>query len=815
MPATFTDRVQGVQTSVAIKAPVRVAAISNITLSGIQAIDGVTVAAGDRVLAAGQTSGVENGIYVVASGAWTRAIDFNGARDVVKGTQVAVTEGSTYAQTTFSLDTDSPIIGTSALVFSSNRVSFAGAYTARSLAEAANVPVSVQKLGIIDNGRVLEYYRDASGTALTTGDGATWSPAGRAYVTHWAANTTPGTTDIGAGVLAAVAWAKTNGRIVFVPEGEHYCGDTTIDCGLAVGSSVKWGLLGEDRAASILITGIDDHSRDFIQVKSPNSAERCGGTPSIGNFRIERNSSGDRQPIFLHTYGVSNARLLPMSFAGSNNTHARHEVLYNYRINDIQSFFGGRHYLYKATDGIEFDITSGTTTLTSTSAVFAAGDVGKTIRLTRDDGTGEKFVIDSFTSTTEVEVTANADYTFDSSSQDVVGTFEHARCAMTASSAALTANASVFSAEDVGLYVYVEGAGASGKVLASQISAYVSATEVTLADNAATTVSDAVFFTPCIDIASNPDYSGISASRPETNDLVIERLHVENYAGVGLGVNIATDFIILDSKIHAEAQPVDERSSLYAIAGADWKGSFTGVLASDTVGRGGKCLWMDQNGALNLPYTRQYLSSNEPLCTIGNFDTGGFIYYGQTDLIGTPSQDTVEGVLDGLSTTDRRVFVNLLTATDKAPTEMPAQTVFGNFKGWFEEGSETATLEGTTTDGDYSYSSQDLDWRRFGDLCFFQIRIAVSAINTAATGNMVIPMPFVAAAGTQAGGALSNWRWDLTNADAKPTWHINAGENQIRLLECRDNAAPAAMVPGGVLTNTSLTISGQYLIKRD
>ncbi|MDC0657040.1 hypothetical protein N6L27_03420 [Leisingera sp. SS27] len=699
-------------------------------------------------------------------------------------------------------------------VVTSQSAAAVSTFNTRAEAEAAIVLAVVFKIALINNGRVLEYYRDASGTALTTGDGATWSPAGRAYVTHWAANTTPGTTDIGAGVAAAVNWAKANGRIVFVPEGRHYCGTTTIDCGLAVGSTVKWGFEGEDRAASILITGIDDHSRDFIQVKSPNSAERCGGTPSIGNFRIERNSSGDRQPIFLHTYGVSNARLLPMSFAGSNNSHARHEVLYNYRINDIQSYFGGRHYLYKATDGIEFDITSGTTTLTSTSAVFAAGDVGKTIRLTRDDGTGEKFVIASFTSTTEVEVTANADYTFDSGTQTVVGTFEHARCAMTASSATLTANASVFSAEDVGLYVYVEGAGASGKVLASQISAYVSATEVTLADNASTTVSDAVFYTPCIDIASNPDYSGISASRPETNDLVIERLHVENYAGVGLGVNIATDFIILDSKIHAEAQPVDERSSLYSIAGADWKGSFTGILAADTVGRGGKCLWMDQNGVLNLPYTRQYLSSGEPLCTLGNFQSGGFVYYGRTDLIGDISQGTFDGVLDGLSTTDRRVFVDVLTATDIAPTEMPAQTVAGNFKGWTEGGTGTVTLAGTTTDGDYSYSSQALDWTRFGDVVFFQIRIVVSAINTAATGNMVIKgLPYVAASATQGGAYLSNWRWDLTTTGAHPTGHINAGETQIRLLECVDNTAPAAMVPGGVLANTSMTVSGHYKIK--
>ena len=50
-------------------------ASSNITLSGEQTIDNVDVVAGDRVLVAGQADDTENGIYVVAAGAWGRATD--------------------------------------------------------------------------------------------------------------------------------------------------------------------------------------------------------------------------------------------------------------------------------------------------------------------------------------------------------------------------------------------------------------------------------------------------------------------------------------------------------------------------------------------------------------------------------------------------------------------------------------------------------------------------------------------------------------------------------------------------------------------
>jgi hypothetical protein len=57
------------------KASVRAATTANITLSGTQTIDGVTVVAGDRVLVKDQTTAAQNGIYVVAAGAWARATD--------------------------------------------------------------------------------------------------------------------------------------------------------------------------------------------------------------------------------------------------------------------------------------------------------------------------------------------------------------------------------------------------------------------------------------------------------------------------------------------------------------------------------------------------------------------------------------------------------------------------------------------------------------------------------------------------------------------------------------------------------------------
>jgi hypothetical protein len=57
------------------KASVIVATTANITLSGTQTIDGIAVSVGNRVLVKDQSTQSQNGIYVVASGSWTRATD--------------------------------------------------------------------------------------------------------------------------------------------------------------------------------------------------------------------------------------------------------------------------------------------------------------------------------------------------------------------------------------------------------------------------------------------------------------------------------------------------------------------------------------------------------------------------------------------------------------------------------------------------------------------------------------------------------------------------------------------------------------------
>ena len=101
-----------------VKQSVRVATTANITLSGEQTIDGVSVVAGNRVLVKDQSTGSQNGIYVCASGSWSRAADADSDAEVTPGMFTFVEEGTANADSGWVLSTNGTItVGTTSLAF--------------------------------------------------------------------------------------------------------------------------------------------------------------------------------------------------------------------------------------------------------------------------------------------------------------------------------------------------------------------------------------------------------------------------------------------------------------------------------------------------------------------------------------------------------------------------------------------------------------------------------------------------------------------------------------------------------------------------
>lgn len=88
------------------KQSVRAATTANIAaLSGTMTIDGIALVAGDRVLVKDQTTASQNGIYVVAAGAWTRSLDADTWAEL-PGAYVFAESGTTNADMGFVCSSD-------------------------------------------------------------------------------------------------------------------------------------------------------------------------------------------------------------------------------------------------------------------------------------------------------------------------------------------------------------------------------------------------------------------------------------------------------------------------------------------------------------------------------------------------------------------------------------------------------------------------------------------------------------------------------------------------------------------------------------
>ena len=139
-----------------VKNSVRAATTGNGTLASAyangQTVDGVSLATGDRILLKDQTDASENGIYTVnASGAPTRATDFDSDAEVTSGAFAFIEEGTVNADNGFVLSTNGAItVGTTNLAFT--QFSGGGAITAGSgLTKSGNTINAIGGDGIVAN----------------------------------------------------------------------------------------------------------------------------------------------------------------------------------------------------------------------------------------------------------------------------------------------------------------------------------------------------------------------------------------------------------------------------------------------------------------------------------------------------------------------------------------------------------------------------------------------------------------------------------------------------------------------------------------
>jgi hypothetical protein len=167
MAQVSTDRRRGINSSAAIKVACITASTANLTLSGEQTVDGIALVDGDRVLAKNQTDTTENGIYVVSTGAWSRAVDFDGSFDVVEGTLIPISRGTINGDTMWRVTNTGVItIGTTSLTFEA-AVFAESSSLAYTPAGAGAVSTTVQAK-LRETFSVLDFGADSTGVTDST-----------------------------------------------------------------------------------------------------------------------------------------------------------------------------------------------------------------------------------------------------------------------------------------------------------------------------------------------------------------------------------------------------------------------------------------------------------------------------------------------------------------------------------------------------------------------------------------------------------------------------------------------------------------------
>jgi hypothetical protein len=140
-------------------------------------VDGVTLSLNDRVLVTGQSTGSQNGLYLVttlgsgSNGTWARTSDGNETGEIEAGMIVMVTEGAIYADTQWKLITDDPInINTTALTFTQNYMANSISSGSSNVVVNSNANVTISSAGTANVLTVSNTGVFVSGVVSATGN---------------------------------------------------------------------------------------------------------------------------------------------------------------------------------------------------------------------------------------------------------------------------------------------------------------------------------------------------------------------------------------------------------------------------------------------------------------------------------------------------------------------------------------------------------------------------------------------------------------------------------------------------------------------
>lgn len=248
---------------------VRLATTTNGTLATAfangQTIDAVTLVTGDRILLKDQTTGSENGIYTVnASGAPTRATDYNTSANLKTSSLVSVSEGTINKDSFWMLSTDSPItVGSTTLNFRS--LANPSVLRMRGGDTAPNQPTGTNAIAIGSGSTASNSYSLAGGQNSTASGIASFAFGTNSQATQQGAfalgdNTTASATS----AFALGSSSTASGGSSFASGSQTLASATTTT---AIGSRSKASLVGQFSLAGGTFLTVGDAQTSFVVMR--------------------------------------------------------------------------------------------------------------------------------------------------------------------------------------------------------------------------------------------------------------------------------------------------------------------------------------------------------------------------------------------------------------------------------------------------------------------------------------------------------------------------------------------------------------------
>jgi len=380
-----------------------------------------------------------------------------------------------------------------------------------------------------------------------------------------------------------------------------------------------------------IMVNFSGHDKYVFKFGNPNSPAYQRAV-SIKGFEFSKVNSAHRSPIGIGGNALSQSRISNIIFGSWNNTAIELYAPQNTRNENITLFSGGHSWDYKTTTGITA-LQAGTT-LTASSSLFSASDVGHTIALW---GSSPNFLrrktrITAYTSPTVVTVSTS--YT-DSTPLSIY--FGCPLVSISATSTTMTADAPCFSSADVGLTVYIKGAGADARMHRAKIAAYISATQVTLSAAAVTTVSLVEFGCPAIDVHSVGAAAGQGGS-----DNSFDGLQIENHRGLGMVLQNQDQLTFAATKIHSEQTVGVNRFSICPLWIDQASGNYQGSFDAQYIGEE-KLYAVYQTSVFNIESAAIRTAYDEIILRVGPRATGyegGLVQLDDLSLLGASPNTT-------------------------------------------------------------------------------------------------------------------------------------------------------------------------------